>query len=227
MPVKMFIGSPEGLERRRIPLGALGFYREQVLPRLVDRACGTRALQHWRAEVTEDLSGRVLEIGFGSGLNVQHYPPQVEVVLAVEPAAAARRLASRRIEAGSARVEHVGLDGQSVPLDDASCDCGLSTFTLCTVPDPTKVLSELRRVLRPGGRFHFLEHGISPDPSVAKWQHRLDPLQRRLADGCHLTRDAVALVKQAGFVVEHVEQRYAKGPKPWSWFTLGVASNPT
>ena len=205
----------------------VGLYREQVLPRLVDRACGTAGLQRWRADVTAGLAGRVVEIGFGSGLNVQHYPPEVDVVLAVEPAALARRLAAKRIAVAGVPIEHVGLDGQAIPLDDASCDSGLSTFTLCTVPDPVKVLSELRRVLRPGGRFHFLEHGIAPDPSVAKWQHRLDPWQRRLADGCHLTRDAPTLVGEAGFVIERIEQRYAKGPKPWSWFTLGVAANPT
>ncbi|HVA02199.1 MAG TPA: methyltransferase domain-containing protein [Acidimicrobiales bacterium] len=204
----------------------MGFYREQVLPRLVDRACGTGALRRWRAEVTDGLVGRVVEVGFGSGLNVEHYPPEVERVFAVEPAALARRLAAKRIAAGGTPVEHIGLDGQAIPLDDASCDAALSTFTLCTVPDPAKVLSELRRVLRAGGRFHFLEHGLSPDASVARWQDRLDPWQRRLADGCHLTRDAATLVGDAGFVIERIERRYAKGPKPWSWFTLGVAANP-
>jgi ubiquinone/menaquinone biosynthesis C-methylase UbiE len=204
----------------------VGFYREQILPRLVDRACGTAALRRWRAEVADGLVGRVVEIGFGSGLNVEHYPREVEKVLAVEPAALARRLAAKRITAGGKPVEHIGLDGQAIPLADASCDAALSTFTLCTVPDPAKVLSELRRVLRAGGRFHFLEHGLSPDASVARWQRRLDPWQRRLADGCHLTRDAAALVGDAGFVIERIERRYAKGPKPWSWFTLGVAANP-
>ncbi|HVB90851.1 MAG TPA: class I SAM-dependent methyltransferase [Acidimicrobiales bacterium] len=204
----------------------VGFYREQILPRCVDRVCGTAGLRRWRAEVTAGLSGRVVEIGFGSGLNAEHYPPEVEEVLAVEPAAVARRLATKRIAHCGVPIKHVGLDGQAIPLDNASCDSALSTFTLCTVPEPDRVLAELRRVLRPGGRLHFLEHGVSPDPSVAKWQHRLDPWQRRLADGCHLTRDAAALVGQAGFVLESTEQRYAKGPKPWSWFTLGVASNP-
>ncbi|MGO8873846.1 MAG: class I SAM-dependent methyltransferase [Acidimicrobiales bacterium] len=204
----------------------MGFYRTHVLPRLVDRACGGAGMRHWRADVTDGLAGRVVEIGFGSGLNVRHYPPEVELVFAVEPAEVARRLAAKRIAAGGVSVEHVGLDGQAIPLDDASCDAALSTFTLCTVPDPTRALSELRRVLRPGGRFHFLEHGLAPDPSVARWQHRLDPWQRRLADGCHLTRDAETLVADAGFLIERVEHRYAKGPKPWSWFTLGVAANP-
>lgn len=204
----------------------MGFYREQVLPRLVDRACGTAALRGWRATVTEGLAGRVVEIGFGSGLNVELYPPEVEVVLAVEPAAVARKLAARRMARSSVPVEHIGLDGQDVPLDDHSCDAALSTFTLCTVPDPRRVLSELRRVLRPGAPFHFLEHGLSPDPGVAAWQRRLDPWQRRLADGCHLTREPVALVRDAGFALERVEERYAKGPKPWSWFSVGVGTSP-
>ena len=204
----------------------VGFYREQVLPRLVDRACSTAGMTSWRAAVTEGLEGRVVEIGFGSGLNLEHYPPAVEIVLAVEPAAVARRLAVRRIAASRVPVEHVGLDGQSIPLADASIDAALSTFTLCTIPDVAQALAELRRVVRPGGRFHFLEHGLARDPAVVVWQRRLEPVQRRLADGCHLTRDIPALIADAGFVIERVEQRYAKGPRPWSWFSVGVAVNP-
>ena len=203
----------------------MGLYRDRILPRLVDRACSSEGLQRWRAEVTSGLVGRVVEIGFGSGLNLKHYPPEVEMVLAVEPVKLARRLAARRAGAGTVPVRHIGLDGQAIPLADASCDAALSTFTLCTVADPDKVLAELRRVLRGEGRFHFLEHGIAPEASVAKWQRRFEPWQRRLADGCHLTRDTLALVGQAGFVVEHYEQRYAAGPKPWSYFTMGVAVN--
>lgn len=202
------------------------FYRDHVLPRLVDRACGTAGLRAWRSEVTAGLSGRVVEIGFDSGLNVAHYPPEVSVVLAIEPAEAARKLAAARVAAGRVAVEHVGPDGQALPLDDNSCDAALSTFTLCTVPDPAQALSELLRVLRPGGRLHFLEHGLAPGLSVARWQYRLDPWQRRLADGCHLTRDVPALVAGAGLVIEALQQRYAIGPKPWSWFTLGIAVKP-
>jgi SAM-dependent methyltransferase len=201
-------------------------YREQVLPRLVDRMCGAAGFDRWRAQAVEGLSGRVVEVGFGSGLNVPHYPPDVDVVLAVEPALVARRLAEQRIRASSVRIEHVGLDGQEIPLDDASCDAALFTFTLCTVPDPSQALSEVRRVLRPGGAVHFLEHGLSPDPGVAKWQRRLEPMQRRLADGCLLTRDATTLVEGAGFVMERNEQRYVRGPKPWSWMTIGIAAKP-
>jgi ubiquinone/menaquinone biosynthesis C-methylase UbiE len=181
-------------------------------------------MERWRSKATGGLKGRVVEIGFGSGLNIEHYPGEVDIVLAVEPAAVARRLARQRIAASSVPIQHIGLDGQSIPLDDGSCDCALATFTLCTVPDVRQVLAELRRVLKPGGSFHFLEHGLSPDESVARCQRRLDPLQRRLADGCHLTRDPLALLSEAGFRIEWSQQRYARGPRPWSYFTVGVAT---
>jgi SAM-dependent methyltransferase len=204
----------------------VGIYRERILPHIIDRACGTPELKDWRAQVAAGLSGTVVEIGFGSGLNVAAYPDDVEIVYAVEPAEVARRLAEPRIAAGRVTVEHVGLDGQQIPLADASCDGALSTFTLCTIPDVRAALAELRRVVRPGGRFHFLEHGLAPDPGVAKWQRRIEPAQRRLADGCHLTRDPAELVTAAGFELEQLSSRYARGPKPWSWFTEGVARNP-
>lgn len=204
----------------------MGFYRERVLPHIIDRACGTPELHEWRARVATGLAGQVVEIGFGSGLNMAAYPADVEVVYAVEPAAVARRLSEPRVAASAVEVRHVGLDGQRIPLDENSCDGALSTFTLCTIPNVAAALAELRRVVRPGGRFHFLEHGRSPDARVATWQRRIEPVQKRLADGCHLTRDIADLVEQAGFELEQVSSRYAKGPKPWSWFTEGVAINP-
>jgi len=204
----------------------MGIYREHVLPRLVDRACGTGELRRWRAQLAAGLSGTVVELGFGSGLNMAAYPPEVTLVYAVEPAEVARRLAEPRIARSPTRVEHVGLRGESIPLDDDSCDGALSTFTLCTIPGVEQALAEVRRVLRPGGRFHFLEHGLSPDASIATWQRRLEPAQRRLADGCHLTRDPTELVRAAGFEVEQSESRYATGPKPWTWMTEGRAINP-
>lgn len=204
----------------------MGVYRERILPRLVDRACGTAELRAWRERVTAGLAGTVVEIGFGSGLNVAAYPAEVELVYAVEPSALARRLAEPRIAASSVPVEHVGLDGQRIPLADASCDSALSTFTLCTIPDVDAALAELRRVVKPGGRFHFLEHGHSPDARVATWQRRFEPIQKRVGDGCHLTRDMAALVSGAGFELEQVSSRYGRGPKPWVWFTEGVARNP-
>ncbi len=204
----------------------MGLYGEYVLPRLMNHACAGSDLIPWRADVTAGLAGRVVEIGFGSGLNLAYCPAEVDVVLAVEPVALSRRLAARRIAASRAAVEYVGLDAESLTMPDASADAALSTFTLCSVPDAGRALSELRRVLRPGGRLHFLEHGLAPDPDAAAWQRRLEPFQRRLAGGCHLTRDMPALVSSAGFVIEHLEQRYAKGPRPFSWFRLGVARNP-
>ncbi len=176
--------------------------------------------------MTAGLAGTVVEVGFGSGLNLPVYPPEVHLVYAVEPALTARRLAEERIAASHVHVEHIALRGESIPLEDGSCDGALSTFTLCTIPRVEAALDEIRRVLRPGGRFHFLEHGLSPDASVATWQRRLEPVQKRLADGCHLTRDAAGLVRSAGFEIERVESRYAKGPKPWTWLTEGAAIKP-
>ena len=204
----------------------MGIYREQVLPRLVELTCGGAQMERWRARATEGLHGRIVEIGFGSGLNVPVYPAAVTEVLTVEPAHVARERAAGRIAASHATITNVGLDGQVLPIEDDSCDGALSTFTLCTIPDPEAALAELRRVLRPGGRFHFLEHGLAPDLGVAAWQRRIEPMQRRLADGCHLTRDPVALVSAAGFTVERHESRYAKGPKPWTWMTEGFAVAP-
>jgi ubiquinone/menaquinone biosynthesis C-methylase UbiE len=205
---------------------AVGFYREQVVPRLVGRLCGAARFDRWRALATDGLHGRVVEIGFGSGLNVPHYPPDLEVVFAVEPSAVALRQAEPRIAASPVPVSHIGLDGQDIPLLDASCDAALVTFALCTVPDAQQALSEVRRVLRPGGTVHFVEHGLSPEPGLAKWQHRIEPLRCRPAGGCHLTRDPTMLVGQAGFVMQQLEKGSAGGPKLSSWLTFGVASAP-
>jgi ubiquinone/menaquinone biosynthesis C-methylase UbiE len=201
---------------------AMSWYHDRVLPHLVDRACGSRGLRAWRERVCAELTGRVVEIGFGSGHNLASLPDGVEELVAVEPSAEAWRLSQRRREACGTPVTLAGVDGQRLDLDDASCDAALCTFTLCTVPDPDAALGELWRVLRPGARLHVLEHGSSPDRRVARWQRRLDPLEQRLAGGCHLTRDPVALVHQAGFTTHWVEQAYGPGPKPWMWLTVGV-----
>lgn len=195
------------------------FYTEQVVPRLVALTCGASGLSGLRARTAAGLSGRVVEIGFGSGFNVPHYPSDVSRVLAVEPSTTAWRMASRRVAASPVPVEQAGMDGQSLALEDASCDGAICTFTLCTIPDPETTLAEVRRVLRPGGSFHLLEHGVAPDQRVAAFQRRVEPLQRRIADGCHLTRDPLALVADAGFTVDEVEQRYGAGPRAWAYLT--------
>lgn len=202
----------------------LGLYREYVLPHLVERVLGGSGWADWRERTTQGLAGSVVEIGFGSGLNVPHYPDEVTEVYAVEPALRARRLAEGRIADSHARVEHVGLDGARLPLADDSCDGALSTFTLCTIPDVASALSELRRVLRPGGVFHFLEHGLAPERGMARLQRTLEPAQKFFADGCHLTREPASLVRDAGFELAAVESRYVGARAPWNYLTLGVAT---
>jgi len=200
-------------------------WREQVLPRFIDLALRSPEVTAFRKRCVEGLTGVVVEPGFGSGLNVAHYPPEVTHVYGVDPAVVGRKLAAKRVDAAIATVEHIGLDGQSLPLEDDSCDAGLLTFTLCTIPDVAQALSELRRVIRPGGRLHFLEHGRSPDAKVAKWQDRLTPLQRRIADGCHLNRSIVDLIAESGFEIDSSDSSYATGPKSVGWFTVGQAIN--
>jgi SAM-dependent methyltransferase len=202
-------------------LGAL--YERQLLPRIVDKSCGLKAIRDLRAGVADGLHGDVVEIGFGSGLNLPHLPCTVRRLLAVDPAVIGRRLAARRLEACAIPVTFVGLDGEDLPLDDGSADAALSTFTLCTIPDVTRALHELHRVLRPGAHLHFLEHGLSPEPSVAKWQHRLTPLQRRVSGGCHFDRPIDLLLDAAGFEITTLHNHYLKGPKFPSYLYQGVA----
>lgn len=204
----------------------MGFYEQQVLPRVIDKLLGTRGFHKFRARVAEGLSGEVLEVGFGSGLNVPHYPPAVERVLAVDPATVGRDLAGKRLEESEVPVEFVGLDGEHLPLDDASVDHVLTTWTLCTIPHVELALTEMVRVLRPGGQLHFLEHGHSPDPKVARWQHRLNPLQRRIAGGCHLDRPIDELIEQAGFRIESLGNYYLAFPKSMGYMYEGRAVAP-
>src|SRR6266702_5308669 len=199
----------------------MGIYQDQILPRVTDAVMNRRELTPIRARVSAGLQGEVLEIGFGSGLNVPHYPPAVTRVRAVDPATAGRKLAARRVAASPVPVEYIGLDGQALPLDAASVDHVLTTWTLCTIPDVQRALSEIRRVLRPGGSLHFVEHGLSSDPGVARWQDRLTPLQRRLAGGCHLNRPIGQLVADSGLELTQMDTYYAKGPKAHGYIFEG------
>lgn len=178
------------------------------MPRLAAKLLDNANARQVRAAACDGLSGQVLEIGFGSGLNVPHYPPAVARVTAVEPSDVGWRLAQDRIRRSPVPVQRSGLDGQALPFADDSFDSALSTWTLCTIPDPLAALRELRRVLRPGGLLHLAEHGRAPDPGVHRWQRRLDPVQKRLGGGCHLSRPIEELVVAAGFGVERLEQRY-------------------
>ena len=205
----------------------MSFYRDRIVPHLVNWTCGTAGLERWREQACQGLSGVVVEIGFGTGLNVPFYPRQVELVYAVEPSSVATKLAAKRIARSAQPIKLIGLDGQSLPLAEESCDSALMTFTLCTIPNAPLALQEILRVLRPGGQLHFLEHGKAPDASTARWQERWDPLQKRVAAGCHLTRDPLELIGQGGFDSVWVEQRFARGPRPWSYFSVGVARKPS
>jgi ubiquinone/menaquinone biosynthesis C-methylase UbiE len=205
----------------------MGLYRERVLPRIVDVACGSMNVEPLRRRVCEGLAGDVVEIGFGSGLNVPFYPPTVTRLAAVEPSDVAWKLADKRLRATTVPVERAGLDGQSLPFGEDSFDAVVSCWTLCTIPDVAAALREVRRVLRPGGRLHFVEHGLAPDERVRRWQRRLDPLWKRLAGGCHLTRPVVDLLTTAGFIIADLDVFYEKGtPKFSGADSLGTAMSP-
>ncbi|MRH90046.1 methyltransferase domain-containing protein [Nocardia sp. SYP-A9097] len=202
----------------------MGIYENQVLPRIVDLSCGASMLDPVRELTCEGLHGRVVEIGFGSGRNVPFYPGAVDSVTAVEPVDTGWRMASKRLAAAKVPVERAGLDGQSLPFADNSFDSALSTWTLCTIPDAQAALAELRRVLVPGGTFHFVEHGLAPDAGVQKWQHRLNPVQRKLFGGCNLNRDIRAMIEEAGFEIREVDCFYEhKLPKFIGALSRGVA----
>ncbi|MEV4612677.1 methyltransferase domain-containing protein [Kitasatospora sp. NPDC049258] len=205
----------------------MGIYTEQVVPRLVNVACGMKESRPLRRRVCAGLRGEVLEIGFGSGLNVPYYPPAVTRVDAVEPSDVGWRLAGKRLAATPVLVQRAGLDGQSLPFADDTYDAALSTWTLCTIPDAGAALREVRRVLKPGGTLHFVEHGLAPDEDVRRWQHRLDPLEVRVFAGCHLTRPIVGLLTDAGFTIAELDVFYEKGaPKPMGADSLGIAVAP-
>ena len=204
----------------------MGIYRDQILPRAIDRMLAAGEIMKYRGHTAEGLHGEVVEIGFGSGLNCEKYPDEVTTVHAVDPATVGRKLAAGRVAATHAEVRYIGLDGRSLPLDDESCDSALSTYTLCTIPDVERAIDEVMRVLRPGGAFHVLEHGLAPDPGVARWQRRLNPIQRRVGDGCHLDRAHDDLLRSAGMEIEVNEQWYGDGPKAFSRFYRIVARKP-
>jgi SAM-dependent methyltransferase len=205
----------------------VGLWADQVLPRVIDRQLSRPEIDAVRRRVCAGLSGDVVEIGFGSGLNVPHYPRAVTRVVAVDPSARAWSLARRRVAGSRTPVLRGGRDGQQLTQPDASADCVLTTYSLCTVPDAARTLAEARRVLRPGGTLHFLEHGVSPDSGVARWQRLLDPLHAVVAGGCHLTRPIDRLVTDAGFTMDSLDTHYLPGPdlnRPFAYTYLGVAT---
>jgi ubiquinone/menaquinone biosynthesis C-methylase UbiE len=205
----------------------MGFYEDQVLPRAINCMLGTKGFGRVvRARACAGLHGDVIELGFGSGLNVPYYPADVTGAWTVDPSQVGMKLARKRITASTVPVTEGGLDGERLDFPDDRFDAALSTMTLCTIPDAAAALAEVRRVLKPGGTLHFAEHGLAPDEKVARFQQRFDPWQQRVAGGCHLARDMRALVDDAGFDIEELDTRFIQGPKAWSYMYIGRARKP-
>lgn len=204
----------------------MGLWGDQLLPRLTDRLLDVEPVRRARTETCAGLSGDVVEVGFGSGLNVPHYPATLTGVWAIDPSDVGLRLAQRRVRTSPVPVQHAGFTAETLPFPDRRFDSALSTFTLCTVPDVGRALREVARVLAPGGRFHFLEHGRAPDAGVARWQDRLAPLHRAVAGGCHLNRDIGALIRDAGLEMVEFTTYYGEGPRPFAYRYQGIARRP-
>ena len=203
----------------------MGFYDRHILPHVINLACGAKPIRYQRRKVVPQAQGRVLEIGIGSGLNLPFYDPsRVEKLWGLEPAEEIRRMAEKAAVGAPFPVEFIGLPGEAIPLDDASMDTVVTTYTLCTIPDAVAALREMRRVLKPGGSLLFAEHGRAPDAAVRRWQDRLDGIWGHIGGGCHLNRDIPALLREGGFTVDRLDTMYIPGPRPMSFNYWGSAT---
>ncbi len=195
-------------------------YQKYLLPGLVNCVCGSPVIRHQRERVVPAARGRVLEIGFGSGLNLPYYDRlRVEWIWALEPSMQMRALAAPRVASSGLDVRMIGLPGEALPLPDRSVDTVLVTFTLCTIPDVESALAQMRRVLRRNGRLLFCEHGASPDAGVRRWQDRLSGVWRPLAGGCNLNREIVPLIQTAGFKIVKLNNAYLPGTPRFAGYT--------
>jgi ubiquinone/menaquinone biosynthesis C-methylase UbiE len=202
----------------------MSVYDRYLLPRLTNLACGSKPTRKQREKIVHRAYGDVLEIGFGGGLNLQHYDAdKVRKVFGLEPSEGMRASARSRIEASAIDVELIDLPGEEIPLDDNSVDSVLVTYTLCTIPDAVKALRGMRRVLKPKGQLFFCEHGRAPDESVYKWQRRVNPVWQRLAGGCNMDRDIPALLSEGGFSIEEDNRMYIPGLRVLSYNFWGSA----
>ena len=207
-------------------LSLVGVYEDHILPHVINLMLGSKEFGTVRQEACTGLAGDVVEIGFGSGLNLPFLPRDVAGIWAVDPSGTAMKLAAKRIAASAVPVLSAGLDGERLDLPDARFDAALSTMTLCTIPDAGAALAEIVRVLKPGARFHFAEHGHAPDAKVARAQDRFNGLQNHLAGGCNLNRDIDTLIADAGLEIEAERHFYLKGPKLFGYMYAGTARRP-
>ena len=201
----------------------MGVYEKWILPRLTDLAMRNREATRYRSQVVPQARGKVLEIGVGSGLNFPFYGPEVESLTALDPSEELLRMASRRAKCVSFRMEFRNATSESIPAEDGAFDTVISTWTLCTIPEPVEALKEMKRVLKRGGRVLFVEHGLAPEPGVRAWQERLNPAWRKVTGGCNLNRRIDELVRAAGFTITKLDSEYARGLRPMSYIYSGVA----
>lgn len=204
----------------------MGFYENQILPHMINLACGAKPVRKQREKVVPQAEGRVLEVGMGSGLNIEFYnPDKVEMVWGLEPSEGMRKKAWPRVQAAPFRLEWLDLPGEEIPLEDNSADSIVVTYTLCTIPDWKAALEQMRRVLKPGGKLLFSEHGAAPDEAVRRWQDRINPFWKKLAGGCNLNREIPRLLRKGGFDVRQLESMYVPStPKIAGYTYWGYAA---
>jgi ubiquinone/menaquinone biosynthesis C-methylase UbiE len=201
----------------------MGFYRERIVPYLVYMAMRQETLVAYRERVVSGAAGRILEIGIGSGANLRYYSDQAKQVIGLDPSVKLLEMAAGADKRPNLSVELVKGSAETIPIEDKTIDTVLTTWTLCSIPDVNRALSEMRRVLKASGRLLFVEHGLSPDDNVRRWQNRLNPIWKRVAGGCNLNRAMPQLIEVAGFRFERVETGYMKGPKPMTFMYEGYA----
>jgi ubiquinone/menaquinone biosynthesis C-methylase UbiE len=208
------------LNRKERPMG---FYNDIIFPRICDLAMRNKQLRPIRERVIGAAEGRVLEIGIGSGVNLPFYRPAVREVLALEPAPPLVSMAASKSGTTSVPVRFLEASAEAIPLDEESVDTVVTTWTLCSIPQAATALAEMRRVLRPGGKLLFAEHGLAPDQSVRRWQDRLTPAWRYISGGCHLNRPIRTMIEDTGFRIDRIETGYIPGPKPMTFMYEGSA----
>jgi len=206
----------------------MGFYDDHILPHFINVACGAKPITYQRRKVVPMAEGRVLEVGMGPGLNVPFYDPErVEMVWGLEPSEGMRRKAQANLAKAPFPIEWLGLPGEEIPLDDGAADTVLLTFTMCTIPDFRAALAQMRRVLKPGGKLVFCEHGRAPDANVQRWQDRINPIWKAIAGGCNVNRPVAESIEQAGFKIRQLDTMYLPstprfaGFNAWGWAEHG------